>query len=597
MVYSAFGLFALLLLFSPGNASPIHNANPNPRADLCGLDAIRFEGTTADNVESFLNIRFGQDTSGANRFTPPKPFRYDRGVVVNATQAGAACPQPQQPVPSMPLFDNITYMSEDCLTLRIDRPAGTPASAKLPVMVWIYGGGDSFGQIYDSAYDPTRLVIGAAQKSFPVIYVAMNYRVGVFGFAASPALNASESLNVGLLDQRLALEWVRDHIEVFGGDPDKVTIFGESDGATGVGLQIMAYGGSEKAPFKRAIMQSGSPMADPGIASNKSAEHTAELTKIVNCTASTSEAELQCLRSIPMETLNSVAVAYQTQVGGDDGMDVFIPISPSSFIPDSPSRLLSTGRFTHNIDILAGWNENDGSFSTPTELTSDRDVALLLKYEYPAFSTKDIERALALYPISSFSLAAATLPAVNRNITAQYFRASQMKRDAEFSCPSLYLSQMTDRYSSTNTSNYLFALNQTLFRSIYAAVNASYLGVSHFSDIPYVFNQAQSQGYAPYASAEDRLLSSEVSGSWAAFAAVGRPSHGVGTVAGWEEVVGYGSGNGNGNGTDRGDYKMQVLGGPGNGTRMIGKVPGGYEDLAERCAFWTAEEVLAKLQV
>ncbi|PYI26312.1 alpha/beta-hydrolase [Aspergillus indologenus CBS 114.80] len=106
----------------------------------------------------------------------------------------------------MPLFDNVTTMSEDCLTLRIDRPARTLSSATLPVMVWIYGGGDSFGQIYDSVYDPTGLVTGTAEKGFPIIYVVVNYRVGVFGLAASPALAASDSLNVGLLGRRLALK-------------------------------------------------------------------------------------------------------------------------------------------------------------------------------------------------------------------------------------------------------------------------------------------------------------------------------------------------------------------------------------------------------
>jgi hypothetical protein len=140
-------------------------------------------------------------------------------------------------------------------------------------------------------------------------------------------------------------------------------------------------------------MQSGSPMADPGTASNKSAEHTEQPTKIVNCTASTSEAELQCLRSLPMAQLNSAAVAYETDVSGDSGMDVFIQISPSTFIPDSLSRLLATGRFTRNIDILAGWNEDDGSFSTLPGLASDQGVALFLASEYPAFSAKNIERA------------------------------------------------------------------------------------------------------------------------------------------------------------------------------------------------------------
>lgn len=241
MAYYTFGLLVLSTLLPSIHSRPLQE--PQAIASCATSDAVRFRGTTANNVESFLNIRFGEDTSGANRFTPPKPFNYPPGTLVNATAPGAACPQPKQAVSTMPLFDNVTHMSEDCLTLRVDRPAGTPASAKLPVMVWIYGGGDTFGQIYDSAYDPTGLVLGAADKGTPVIYVAMNYRVGVFGFAASPALNATDSLNAGLLDQRLAIEWIRDHIETYGGDPDNVTIFGESDGATGVGLQITAYGG------------------------------------------------------------------------------------------------------------------------------------------------------------------------------------------------------------------------------------------------------------------------------------------------------------------------------------------------------------------
>ncbi|RAH81943.1 alpha/beta-hydrolase [Aspergillus japonicus CBS 114.51] len=372
------------------------------RALVESLDEAHFEGTVANDVESLLNIRFGQDTSGLNRFAPPKPFNYAPGTLVNATQVGAACPQPQQAVSSMPLFDNVTTMSEDCLTLRIDRPARTLSSAKIPVMVWIYGGGDSFGQIYDSVYDPTGLVTGTAQKGFPIIYVAVKYRVGVFGLAASPALAASDSLNVGLLGQRLALEWVQKHIAGFGGDPDpdQVTIVGESEGATGVGLLMTAYGG-----------------------------------------------------------------AYRT------------------------------------IDQL------------PT-LASDTDVALFLATKYPALSATRIEQALALYPVSDF----AGLPA--ENISAQYFRPSRMKRDAEFSCPALALHRADDRarYSDPGTRRPM----------------TSYLGVSHFSDIPYLFDQAQSSSrYAPYATAADRILSSDISDSWAAFAAFGSLSHGNGTIAGW----------------------------------------------------------------
>lgn len=473
----------------------------------------------------------------------------------------------------MPLFDNVTHMSEDCLTLRVDRPAGTSASAKLPVMVWIYGGGDTFGQIYDSAYDPSGLVLGAVAKGTPAIYVAMNYRVGVFGFAASPALNETDSLNAGLLDQRLAIEWVRDHIETFGGDSDSVTIFGENDGATGVGLQITAYGGQQKAPFKRAIMQSGSPMADKETAGTKSLRHTKQLTKLVNCTASTSEAELQCLGSVPMAKLNSIAVAYENKVGGNSGMGVFVPVAPSTFIPDSPSKLLATGRFSRGIDTMGGWNQDDGSFDTLATLSSDEDVFAYLKYEYPALSNKTIKHVMALYPVSSFP----DLP--SENISAHYFRTSRIQRDAEFSCPTLYTAQMNHKYSP-ESANYLFSLNQTIFRSAYAAANMSYLGVSHFSDIPYVFNQASAETLAPYATKEDLKLSSEMSGSWAAFAKTGRPSGGNWTITGWADAFGSGG--------DAQDQFLQVIGGPDSGSRTTK-----YDDLGARCAFWNSQEGFA----
>ena len=134
---------------------------------------ITFHGRLSNDVESFLNIRFGDDTSGANRFAHPKPFAYTPGTNVDASSPGAACPQQREPVKGFPVFSNVTNVSEDCLTLRIDRPANTTSADKLPVMVWIYGGGDSIGQIYDQAYDPTGLVLSSAAQDTPVIYVAM----------------------------------------------------------------------------------------------------------------------------------------------------------------------------------------------------------------------------------------------------------------------------------------------------------------------------------------------------------------------------------------------------------------------------------------
>ncbi|KAJ5726740.1 carboxylesterase [Penicillium malachiteum] len=567
-------LLASALAYTNANASPVHQQKP--RVHIDPFNEVFIEGTSSNTTESFLNIRFGQDTSGPNRFAPPKPYSYPSGTVVNATSTGAACPQQKSPIPDFPIFDNVTDVSEDCLTLRVDRPVNTRSSDKLPVMVWIYGGGDTIGQIYDSTYDPSNLIAGAVEKGTPVIYVAMNYRLGIFGFAASPALNATDSLNAGLLDQRLALEWIQEYIAAFGGDPENVTIFGESDGATGVGLQITAYGAQHTNLFKRGIMESGNAIADLGIARGTSAKHTATLTKLLNCTASTSEEELSCLRSLPLKTLLAEAIDYEFSVNSDGGMDVFVPTAPSSFIPDSPHKLLSSGRFARNIDIISGWNENDGSFfvtTDPTTIRTNNDVAEVILGEAPGLSSENVAKALALYPISDFPSDS------SQNITAQYFRASRILRDMEFTCGNLFTTEMNQKYSNPDTSSYLYSLNQTMFEVVLELENLSYYQVCHFSDIPYVFNLATTS-WADIATASDIRLSSQISGSWASFASLGNPSVSRGSLPRWTEAM-------NSDGT----YNINVIGGSIRG--MV--TSDTYEDLGKRCAFWTSEEVLTEM--
>jgi carboxylesterase type B len=208
------------------------------------LHNVTYVGYNYSGVEQFQGIRYGQDTSGLNRFKHPQAFSYPNATVVQATAAGASCPQ--NTIESLASFtenEGVYNLSEDCLNLRMARPAGTKQDAKLPVLVWIYGGSDETGSANYSLYDPTALVLGAAAKGTPLIFVSMNYRVNIFGFANSPAVRAEKSLNSGLLDQRLALEWIQNNIAVFGGNPHEVTLFGESDGGTGVGLQLTAYGG------------------------------------------------------------------------------------------------------------------------------------------------------------------------------------------------------------------------------------------------------------------------------------------------------------------------------------------------------------------
>lgn len=205
---------------------------------------LTYTGYNHLGVENFQGIKYGQDTSGQNRFKHPQAYTYPTGTTVDATKAGPACPQnTSQTLGGFTENPGVYNMSEDCLNLRIARPPGTAASANLPVMVWIYGGGDEFGSTNYTTYDPTGLVLGSVLHGTPIVFVAMNYRTSVFGFANSQALRNEKSLNSGLMDQRLALQWVQNNIAAFGGNPKSVTLFGQSDGATGAGLHMTAYGG------------------------------------------------------------------------------------------------------------------------------------------------------------------------------------------------------------------------------------------------------------------------------------------------------------------------------------------------------------------
>jgi carboxylesterase type B len=197
-------------------------------------------GSTLGNVDSFKGIPFALPPTGSLRLKPPQSVTasYPSGTFA-ATGEPKACPQFFSQVDSSdipadvlgellmsPLVQAASNSGEDCLTLNVQRPTGTNSSSKLPVVFWIFGGGFEVGST--QMYDGTPLVSESVALGHPVIYVAVNYRLGGFGFLAGKELQADGSTNLGLKDQRLGLKWVAENIAAFGGDPDKVTIWGES---------------------------------------------------------------------------------------------------------------------------------------------------------------------------------------------------------------------------------------------------------------------------------------------------------------------------------------------------------------------------------
>ncbi|HBZ70804.1 MAG TPA: carboxylesterase, partial [Deltaproteobacteria bacterium] len=210
----------------------------------------KIRGTEGEGVEIFRGIPYAKAPLGRLRLRPPLPPEPWAGIR-EATQSGPCAPQNASMVGAL-LGLPATEVSEDCLTLNVWTPAAGDGRRR-PVLVWIHGGAFVFGSGSQAPYEGAQLsALG------DVVVVTLNYRLGALGFLALPALAEEEGGvcgNFGLLDQIAALEWVRDHAAVFGGDPDRVTIFGESAGAMSVGTLLGTP--AARGLFRNAIAQSG----------------------------------------------------------------------------------------------------------------------------------------------------------------------------------------------------------------------------------------------------------------------------------------------------------------------------------------------------
>ena len=392
---------------------------------------------------------------------------------------------------------------------------------------------------------------------------------------------ANHSLNAGLYDQRLGMEWIKANIHHFGGNPNNITIFGESAGAISVGHQINAFGAEKPVPFHRAIMQSGMSTSVPGTTGNICANHTATIAQMLNCTSLNSSAELDCLRAVPLGVLLPVVSEYELSINSN-ALLIWQPVAPSRFIPEAPSKLIRAGRFAKDIDIINGWNENDGSEFVETNITTDAEVVEEIAYP-AALDNATTSELLSLYPLSAYTSAQSG----NKSATAQFFRTSQMFRDMQFLCPSLLLDQaMTNRSHTRKPKTYLFVMNTTLYTAEFQKENTTFLGVAHGSDVPFVFDTVPSVSTATTA---QKQLAGAMSASWAAFASSGNVSEGVLALPGWTEAYQRNSSA----------FEARIMGGPSDGMTTIGTTGQSVlasEDLIQRCAFWNSQSVQDQLQ-
>jgi para-nitrobenzyl esterase len=334
-----FAAIVVLFLFS---FSLFADDNPVAKTDL-GL--VRGKISADRKISIFLGIPYAAPPTGPLRWKPPQPAA-PWSDTRNTTTFGSRCMQ-------LPIFSDMVFtdpgMSEDCLTLNVWAPGSK--GGKLPVMVWIYGGGFQAG----TTSEPRQNGEALAHKG--VIVVSMNYRMGMFGFFASHDL-AEESPhhaagNYGLLDQLAALEWVQRNIAAFGGDPGNVTIFGESAGSFSVNAQMAST--LSRSLIAHAIGESGGaagksalPMPDRETAQKDDEQFAKDVLQVEN---------LAALRALSADELLNRLKTLQNPFR-------FGPIVDGYFLPDSIPAIFAANKQVQ-IPLLAGWNKNERHFQNP----------------------------------------------------------------------------------------------------------------------------------------------------------------------------------------------------------------------------------------
>ncbi|KAK4170119.1 hypothetical protein QBC43DRAFT_328783 [Cladorrhinum sp. PSN259] len=532
---------------------------------------VTYRGITTGSVEHFLNIRYAHDTSGNRRFAPPEPYSYPEGSIVDATAPGPACPQSTPGIP--PFFVDTPIISEDCLNLRISRPAGTNENDNLPVVVHIHGGGVVKGSAYDPHFDPNNLLQLSTSLKKPIIYVAINYRLTIFGFARLPILKDQKSMNAGVRDQRAAFEWVKANIASFGGDTNRITSFGLSSGGTFTSLHLVSYGGEKGVPFTQAWAMSGPPGTALNMTSDMTEHHTRAVAEKVGCTTSASDDDdddndddgselLNCLRQVPFEELTTKAMEYSVANRPPAGLFTFIPSIDDDFFPASQTSLYRQGNFVQNIPLVYGYTQDDGAMNVgPASLyTTEESIIPAIQSTSTAITPDELTKLLSLYPASDLeeevnNYLSRKQPS-DPQVSVHYFRASRILRDILFTCSSLDFGRYMAKYSDEkeNASVYVYALNQSMLTPIFRGVaGMPYMGVPHGSDTNYLFNGVFPEGEI---SEDDQKLSREFAASFIEFAWTGRPGS-FGSDGKWPEAFSE-----DGEEEKEESFNLLVVGGP-----------------------------------
>lgn len=502
-------------------------AAADPTVVQTDMGAVR--GLREDGVIAFKGIPYAASPTGTLRWASPQPAPAWPGIR-DASHFGEGCPQ----LARYGLTE--AAYNEDCLSINVTVPPSKSAlvGEKRPVIAWIYGGAFVGGStaIYPLAH---------MALSSNAIVVSFNYRLGVFGFMASRGFDRPSDGSYGLEDQRAALRWIQHNIAAFGGDPQNVTVAGESAGAGSICMHIAAPG-ETKGLFSKAIIQSAN--CSQHLRTLSEADNVGEtVAKLVGCEEGSGE--LAWLRAKTVKDMLDAA----SKVAGSDIM-MYVPSVGASGVPEQPREALESGRFLH-VPIINGGNRDElrlyvaYAVQSGVKITAENYASLLRV----AYGDKT-DRVLAEYPLAHYSSPAAAIGTVmsdyRQDNGLNNCGAQETGRLASAYVP-VFQYEFADRAAPPVTSNPGFEM-----------------GAVHSSELPYQFprftNTTKLDG-PPLAPGSQRLATVMMD-YWTSFAATGKPTADSEPV--WEPML--------------------------SATKIMRFEPGkvGYFDAAaeHNCAFW-----------
>jgi para-nitrobenzyl esterase len=440
----------------------------------------RIQGTVEDGLTIYRGIPYAASPVGDLRWRPPQPALKWEGVRA-ASEYGRACMQTNAAIANLPA------PSEDCLFVNVWTPA-TRAGEGLPVMVWIHGGGFTAGTPAEQLYHGEWL----AKKG--VVVVSVGYRLGVFGFLAHPELTAESrhrvSGNYGLLDTIAGLQWVQKNIAGFGGDPKRVTVFGESAGA--IAVSQLCASPLAKGLFQAAISESGGSFG-PVRAGGGPGENMQPLDSAEKAGAawvqSVGASSLAELRKIPADKLQAAA---QHQQG------ISWPITDGWVIPDDQYKLYEAGRY-NDVPVLIGYNSDEGAtFGAPR---SQEAYVQIVHQRYEQFADK----LMSAYP-------GGETPAAKKT-------ARDLTRDTAFGWGTWTWARLQTKTGKSKVFLYYFDEHPD---HPAGSPRAGY-GTPHSEELPYVFHQLREHN-RPAPTAKDEAMSDLMRTYWTNFAKTGDPN-------------------------------------------------------------------------